>query len=165
MSTPSLREQITALLSWEDAHTSFDAAVTDLPVELRGKQPQGLPYSPWQLVEHLRITQHDILDFCSNPDYVELDWPDDYWPLSASPPDPAAWAKSIRAFQNDRKALQALGANPTITLESSIPHGKGQTYLRELLLAADHAAYHVGELVVVRRLLGAWPPSNLRKAE
>src|SRR5919112_4363420 len=104
-----MREQITALLSWEDAHTSFDAAVADLAPELRGKQPAGLPYSPWQLVEHLRITQHDILDFCINSEYVELDWPDDYWPLAAAPPESAAWAQSIAEFQRDRQGLPELG--------------------------------------------------------
>jgi uncharacterized damage-inducible protein DinB len=154
------REQLTKLLNWEDAHTSFDSAVAGLPTALRGTQPAGLPYSPWQLVEHLRITQHDILDFCRNPNYTELTWPDDYWPPSASPGEHAAWRESIRQFQHDRSALQELSADPQIDLESVIPHGSGQTYLRELLLAADHAAYHIGELIVVRRLLGAWPPST-----
>ena len=98
----SLRAQLVKLLSWEDAHASFDSAVADLPVELRTQRPAGLPYSPWQLVEHLRITQHDILDFCLNPEYAELNWPDDYWPASAAPPDAGAWGQSIRAFQQDR---------------------------------------------------------------
>ena len=157
------REHVTKLLGWEDAHISFGSAVTGLPVALRGVQPGGLPYSPWKLLEHLRITQQDILDFCRNPDYTELTWPDDYWPLSASPGNDAAWHECIRQFRRDRSALQRLSADPQIDLESAIPHGKGQTYLRELLLAADHAAYHIGELVVVRRLLGAWPP--LEQAE
>ena len=152
------REHLAKLLNWEDAHTSFDSAVDGLPVGLRSRQPAGLPYSPWQLLEHLRITQHDILDFCQNPSYSELVWPDDYWPTSASPGTDAAWDESIRQFQRDRSALQHLSVDPLIDLESAIPHGKGQTYLRELLLAADHAAYHIGELIVVRRLLGAWPP-------
>ena len=156
--TSAIREQVARLLSWEDAHTSFESAVADLPARLRGIQPAGLPYSPWQLVEHLRITQQDILDFCRNPDYVELSWPDDYWPASVSPPDPDAWDHSIREFQRDRAALQQLSNDPKTDLGSRIPHGSGQTYLRELLLAADHAAYHIGELVVVRRLLRVWPP-------
>ena len=153
-----IREHLSRLLSWEDAHTSFDSAVSGLPDSLRGTQPAGLPYSPWQLVEHLRITQKDILEFCTNPKYVELSWPDDYWPRSAAPETPTVWAESIRQFQHDRAALQHLSANPELDLESTIPHGSGQTFLRELLLAADHAAYHVGELVVVRRLLQSWPP-------
>jgi hypothetical protein len=153
-----LREHLAKLLTWEDAHASFDSAVADLPDALRGKQPKGLPYSPWQLLEHLRITQHDILDFCINPGYRELTWPADYWPRQASPIDSGAWDDSIQQFKRDRAALQRLSRDPDIDLESAIPHGQGQTYLRELLLAADHAAYHIGELIVVRRLLGAWPP-------
>ena len=134
------------------------------PTELRGTNPSNLPYSPWQLVEHLRITQADILDFCRNPKYRELTWPDDYWPSSKSPPDFTAWDNSVRDFLRDRAALQDLSRDPKINLEARIPHGEGQTYLREILLAADHAAYHIGELVVVRRLLGAWPPGRNAKA-
>ncbi|MGH7508502.1 MAG: DinB family protein [Gemmatimonadales bacterium] len=153
----SLREHLARLLSWEDAHVTFDAAVAGLPAALRGRTPAGLPYSPWQLLEHLRITQGDILDFCRNPAYAELSWPDEYWPPSAAPSSPAAWDASVRQFQRDRTALQQLARDPEIDLETPIPHGTGQTYLRELLLVADHTAYHVGELIVVRRLLGAWP--------
>jgi uncharacterized damage-inducible protein DinB len=155
--SPRIREQLAKLLNWEEAHTSFSSAVADLPAALRGVQPAGLPYSPWQLVEHLRITQYDILDFCRNPNYTDLTWPDDYWPRSASPGTETAWDDSIRLFERDRAALQQLSRDPQLDLESPIPHGKGQTYLRELLLAADHAAYHIGALIVVRRLLGAWP--------
>jgi len=155
-----LREQLSRILDWTEAHVSFDAVVRDLPESLRGVQPSGLPYSPWQLLEHLRITQHDILEFCVNPEYTELTWPDDYWPEGPGPPGRAAWNTSIEQFIRDRAALQRLSLDPRIDLESRIPHGQGQTYLRELLLAADHAAYHVGELVVVRRLLGAWPPAS-----
>ena len=160
MADSSIREHLAKLLSWEDAHTSFESAVADLPAELRGAKPSNLPYSPWQLIEHLRITQADILDFCRNPKYRELTWPDDYWPSSASPPDSAAWDKSVRDFLRDRAALQDLSRDPKINLEARIPHGEGQTYLREILLVADHTAYHIGELVVVRRLLGAWPPGG-----
>jgi uncharacterized damage-inducible protein DinB len=155
----ALREQLRRLLDWEDAHVGFDRAVADIPVDLRGRQPAGVPYSPWQLLEHLRITQHDILDFCRNPDYEELEWPADYWPSSSAPPSPSAWENAIGQFRQDRKALQDLAADRSIDLFAKIPHGQGQTYLRELVLAADHAAYHIGELVVVRRLLGAWKAS------
>jgi DinB family protein len=157
--TTLLGDQLAKLLGWEEAHLGFEAAVADLPVALWGQQPAGLPYSPWQLVEHLRITQHDILDFCRNPAYEELSWPKDYWPSSASPESPEAWEQSLAQFRQDRAALQRLARDPAIELEGRIPHGNGQTYLRELLLAADHAAYHLGELIVVRRLLGAWPAS------
>ncbi|HEX2249340.1 MAG TPA: DinB family protein [Gemmatimonadales bacterium] len=156
----AVREQLSRLLEWNEAHMSFDAAVRDFPDSLRGVQPEGLPYSPWQLLEHLRITQHDILEFCINPDYVEPRWPDDYWPEEPAPVSRSAWDTSIEQFVRDRAALQRLSLDRRIDLESKIPHGQGQTYLRELLLAADHAAYHLGELIVVRRLLGAWPPSS-----
>jgi uncharacterized damage-inducible protein DinB len=152
-----LRDLLGRLLSWEDAHATFEAAVAGIPADLRGRQPAGVPYSPWQLVEHLRIAQHDILDFCRNADYEELNWPADYWPFSAAPPSAAAWDESIARFRADRLALQQLAADEGVDLDARIPHGSGQTYLRELLLAADHAAYHVGQLVLVRRLLGAWP--------
>jgi hypothetical protein len=151
-----MREHIAKLLDWKDAHAGFEAAVAELPASLQGKQPAGLPYSPWQLLEHLRIAQHDILDFCENPSYSEMSWPDDYWPRSPEPPSPSAWSQSVEQFKRDRAALQRLARDPSVDLEARIPHGTGQTYLRELLLAADHTAYHLGELIVVRRLLGAW---------
>jgi hypothetical protein len=156
MSDSALRPYLAKLLDSDDAHASFDMAVAGIPPKLRGTAPAGLPYSPWQLIEHLRLAQHDILDFCRNPDYRELHWPDDYWPASAAPPKPADWEKSIAQFRRDRAALQALATDPKIDLYARIPHGTGQTYLRELLLVADHTAYHVGQLVAVRRALGAW---------
>jgi hypothetical protein len=125
------------------------------PPALRNSIPEGLPHSPWQLVDHLRRTQHDILDFCVNPQYVEPAWPADYWPASAAPAADE-WDASIRAFRDDRERLQALARDPNIDLTATLPHGSGQTCLRELVLAADHAAYHVGQLVLVRRALGIW---------
>ena len=156
MDDAAVRDHLRRLLDWEDAHVNFDTAVAGIPVKLRGTKPKGSPYSPWQLIEHLRVTQYDILDFCRNPRYKELDWPDDYWPSTASPSSASAWEKSLRQFRHDRKALQQLAMDTTLDLGSRIPHGSGQTYLRELILAADHAAYHIGELVLVRRLLGIW---------
>jgi DinB superfamily len=156
--TDPLRQMLGRVLSWEDAHVSFDTAVSTLPRELQGRTPPGLPYSPWQLLEHLRITQHDILEFCINPEYEELAWPDDYWPKRAEPPSADAWTASVAAYNEDRDALVKLAANPKVDLFAKVPAGTTQTYLRELLLVADHTAYHVGELVVVRRALGAWPP-------
>jgi uncharacterized damage-inducible protein DinB len=131
--------------------------VDGVPVELRGTRPEGLPHSLWQLVEHLRITQYDILDFCRNADYEELKWPDDYWPPDPAPPTASAWDESIDRYRRDRKALQDLAADPSVDLDARIPHGSGQTCLRELVLVADHSAYHVGQIVLVRRLLGLWP--------
>lgn len=156
MSDAALRSQLARALEWEDAHAGFDRAVEGVPAELRERVPDGLPYSPWQLLEHLRLAQEDILDFCCNPDYVERDWPDDYWPATPAPPTPRAWEESVAAFRRDRKALARLATDAKVDLFASIPHGSGQTVLRELLLVLDHTAYHVGELVVVRRALGIW---------
>lgn len=155
--TDPLRTHLARLLDWQDAHASFDAAVAGLAPEHRGTRPAGLPHSPWELVEHIRLAQHDILDFCRNPDYVELAWPADYWPPGAAPPSPEAWEESVAAAGRDREALRRLAADPAVDLFAAIPHGTGQTVLRELLLVADHTAYHVGQLVLARRLLGAWP--------
>ena len=156
MENTHLRDLLARLLAWEDAHVSFDVAVAGIPVAHRGTVPTGLPHSPWQLVEHLRLAQHDILDFCVNPQYEELQWPEDYWPSSAAPPSDSAWDESIDAVRRDRAALQQLARDATIDLAGKIPHGSGQTYARELALAADHAAYHVGQLVLVRQALGDW---------
>ena len=157
VATPEpLRAQLAALLDWRDAHTNLEGAIEGLPPALRGKVPAGLPYSPWQLVEHLRLAQHDILDFCRNPAYEEMTWPDDYWPKEPAPPSDRAWDESVAGLQRDLEELRALAHDSTIDLFDRIPHGSGQTYLRELLLVADHNAYHVGQLVAVRRLLGAW---------
>jgi hypothetical protein len=147
---------ISNALGWHDAHADFKSAVAGLEPALRGKRPQGMPHSPWEIVEHIRIAQNDILDFCRNPKYEERKWPDDYWPPTPAPPDSAAWDASIAAFHRDLGELQSLAKDPHIDLLATIPHGSGQTYLRELILTIDHNAYHVGELVSVRRMLGAW---------
>jgi uncharacterized damage-inducible protein DinB len=156
----ALRELLRRTLDWEDAHVGFDTSVAGIPVRLRGKRPSGAPHSPWQIVEHLRLAQHDILDFCVNPAYEEQRWPEDYWPASERPGSDAAWKGSLAQFRRDRRALQRLAANPKIDLTAPIPHGSGQTYLRELILVADHTAYHVGQLVLVRQLLGIWKPKR-----
>ena len=155
-SEEAVRQHVGRLLAWEDAHVGFDTAIEGIPAAARGKMPDGLPYTPWQLLEHLRRTQRDILEFCRNSDYEELNWPADYWPASAEPPTPGAWDESVAQFRQDRTALQHLATDPAVDLTATIPHGSGQTYLRELLLVADHSAYHIGELIVVRRLLGVW---------
>jgi hypothetical protein len=144
------------MLEWDEAHVGFDRAVEGIPAAARGSKPEGVPYSPWQLLEHLRRTQNDILDISRNPHYQELKWPDDYWPAGAGPASEAAWDDSVAQFRKDRTALQQLAMDPDVELTAAIPHGTGQTYLRELLLVADHSAYHIGELVIVRRLLGIW---------
>jgi hypothetical protein len=151
-----LRAHLRKILDWEDAHAGFDAAVKGLAPALRGKTPPGLPHSPWQLLEHLRRCQKDILDFCRDPDYVEPKSMDEYWPATAAPPSEVAWEKSVAAFRRDREALRRLADDEKIDLFARVPRGTGQTFLRELLLVADHTAYHVGQLVLVRRLLGSW---------
>ena len=157
VSDSELRAHVERLLDWGDAHASFDKAVERMPVALRGTRPTGWPHSPWELLEHVRLAQHDILDFCRNPQYTELEWPDDYWPKHPQPPRSDAWDQSVRAFRSDLTELKQLAADRDIDLLARIPHGSGQTYLRELLLVADHNAYHIGQLVAVRRALGAWP--------
>lgn len=149
-----LRQHLLRLLGWRDAHADFAAALADLPPEHRGAAPPGLPYSPWQLLEHIRLTQRDILAFCARPDYEEGTWPDDYWPGTAAPPDTHAWDASIAAYHRDLAELRALVE--TCDLFARVPAGTGQTFLREFLLVADHTSYHVGQLVAVRRLLGDW---------
>lgn len=151
----SLRAHLQKLLDWEDAHVSFDAAVKGIAPAFRSVAPDGLPYSPWQLIEHLRLTQRDILEFCRNPAYVEPS-PEDYWPPPAVPPSETAWNESVAGFRRDREGLKQLAADAEVDLFARIPHGTGQTYLRELLLVVDHNAYHVAQLVAVRRCLGIW---------
>ena len=153
----ALREHLLYLLRSGGAHLNFDAAVADLPPALRGARPPGIPHTPWRLLEHLRIAQWDILEFCRNPRHASPKWPDGYWPAGDAPPDDAAWDRSVAAFRADLKAMQDLVADPKTDLFARIPHGEGQTVLREALLVADHNAYHLGQLVVVRRALGAWP--------
>lgn len=152
-----LREHVVELLNGKGAHASFDDAVHGLPEGLFGKKPEGLPHSAWMLLEHLRIGQQDILEFSRNPKYKSPKWPDDYWPKETAPPSKAAWNKSAQEFRRDLKALQDLVANPKTDLYARLPWGEGQTVLREALLVADHNAYHIAQLVDVRRLLGAWP--------
>jgi uncharacterized damage-inducible protein DinB len=152
----SLRTHLRKTLDWTDAHAGFDSAVKGMKPALRGVVPEGLPHSCWQLLEHVRLCQRDILDFCRNADYVEPKSMEEYWPPSAAPPNDTAWEDSITAFRRDRDSLKRLADDEGVDLFARIPHGSGQTCLRELLLVADHNAYHVGQMVLVRRLLGTW---------
>ncbi len=158
-----MREHVARLLLWSDAHVSLEQSLSGLPPRQRGEVPPGFAWSIWQLLEHLRIAQHDILAFTRPGRYVAQTWPDDYWPRAAAPRNAEAWRASVAACRHDRAALVAIARNSAIDLLAVVPHGTTQTYLRELLLAADHAAYHVGEIVAVRRALGSWPPGR-RKA-
>ena len=154
-----LRAHVLELLHGGHAHVNFEDAVRDLPARLRGKVPRGLPYSAWQLVEHMRLTQEDILFFSRNYDgtYESPEWPEGYWPSAEAPPDDEDWDKSIAAFRADRAAFEALISEAKQDLFAAFPWGEGQTLLREALLIADHTSYHLGQLVAVRRLVGAWP--------
>lgn len=151
-----LREHLVDLLRGGGAHAKFEEVVSDMPEKLRSVKPNGLPHSAWMLVEHLRIAQWDILEFSRNPKHESPKWPEGYWPESEAPSNAAAWNKSIQQFRKDSKAMQDLIANPKTDLYAKIPWGDGQTILREALLVAHHNAYHLGQLVDVRRLLGAW---------
>jgi uncharacterized damage-inducible protein DinB len=151
-----LREQVVRLLTARQAHATLEDAVRGFPVRLAGRRPKGAEHTAWQLLEHIRIAQFDILDFCRNPQYRELRFPEDYWPRSPAPPSAAAWQRSVRAARRDLAAMVRLVRDRRTDLFVPIPHGTGQNVLREALLVADHNAYHVGQLVMLRRLLGAW---------
>ena len=151
-----LREHLIYLLQDGGAHANFDAAVKDMPPALRGKKPEGAEHTPWELLEHLRITQWDILEFSRNTQHRSPDFPAGYWPKEAAPPSDKAWDKSVATFRAELKAMIDLINAPATDLFAKIPHGDGQTILREALLTADHNSYHIGQLVLVRKLLGGW---------
>lgn len=152
----ALRNHLLKLLDGRWAHLDFERAVANFPAELRGAKPPGAPHSAWELLEHMRIAQWDILDFSINPDYEDKEFPAGYWPATPAPLSDDAWNKSLQAFRADLEAMKELVADPATDLFARIPHGTGQTILREALLVADHNAYHLGQLVLLRRLLGAW---------
>jgi hypothetical protein len=152
-----IRSIVASSLDWDQAHATFDAAVANLPKELRGKRPANFPHSVWELVEHIRIAQDDLADFMERADYHQIKWPDDYWPRSPEPPSDEAWDDSIAAVLRDRAHLKEIAMRPSIDLSSPIPWGEGRTYLRTILVAVDHTSYHVGQILAVRKLLNAWP--------
>ncbi|MEW4566523.1 DinB family protein [Tautonia sp. JC769] len=151
-----LRAHVLELLDAGAAHLDFESAIAGLEPALRGIRAEGLPHSPWELLEHLRICQRDILDFCRSADHARLRWPDDYWPGRAAPPDDLAWDRSASAFRADAQAMRGLVADPQTDLLRPLPWGTGQSIAREAMLLADHNAYHLGQLVSLRRLLGSW---------
>jgi hypothetical protein len=152
-----LREHVLYLLQGGGAHAKFDDVIADILPKLQGQKPASLPHSLWMLLEHMRIAQWDILEFSRNPKYVSPNWPEGYWPRTDAPPSPAAWNASVKKFRQDLKAMQDLVKDPKTDLFTRIPWGDGQTILREALLVADHNAYHLGQMLDARRLLGAWP--------
>ena len=157
MADDALRDQLVRFLDWEEAHVGFDKSVADLPPDTRGARADGFEHSVWQLLEHMRIAQEDILQFCMDPNYVHtMKWPDDYWPKQPAPASGAAWDESIASFKREREKFKKL-ARDTKDLYAPVPTGKGhQTYLRAILLVTDHNNYHLGQIVAVRRALGAW---------
>jgi hypothetical protein len=152
----ALRQHLLDLLRGRNAHADFDSAVADVPSRLRGVKPPGAPHTAWQLLEHMRIAQWDILEFCRNGKHKSPPWPEGYWPKTEAPPAAAAWNNSLRSFRADLKAMAKLVADKKTDLFARIPHGSGQTILREALLIADHNSYHLGQMVLLRRLLGTW---------
>jgi len=159
-SDPALRSHLTDLLTARQAHCTFEDAVAHMPTDRRGERPEDLSYSVWELADHIRRAQHDILDYCRNPDYEAHDWPDDYWPDAAAPPDEVAWEDCLAQVRSDREEMCDLVTDETIDLYDTVPSSNEHTYLREAMLVADHNAYHVGQIVTVRRQLGLWPPSG-----
>jgi uncharacterized damage-inducible protein DinB len=152
----ALRQHLLDLLRGRNAHADFDSTVADLPSRLRGVKPEGAPHTAWQLLEHMRIAQWDILEFSRNAKHKSPPWPEGYWPKTEAPPNAAAWNNSLRSFRADLKAMAKLIADKKTDLFAKIPHGSGQTILREALLVADHNSYHLGQMVLLRRLLGTW---------
>ena len=152
----ALRQHVLSLLEGGNAHADFDTVFKDLPAKLRGTRLKGAEHSPWEVLEHLRIAQWDILEFSRNPKHKSPDFPQGYWPRTAAPADENAWDKSLQSFRADCEAMCKLVADESTDLLAKIPHGDGQTILRAALLVADHNAYHLGQAVLLRRLLGAW---------
>jgi hypothetical protein len=148
-----LRQNLAYLISGGGAHAKFDEVIKNLPPELRGRKPDNFPHSPWMILEHMRIAQWDILEFSSNKQHVSPKWPDEYWPNTEAPPSDKAWDDSVKQVMADLEAMNKLIADPKHDLTAKIPHADGQTLLREALLVADHNAYHLGQLVMVRRIL------------
>src|SRR5881296_130789 len=152
----ALRDHVVALLRTGHAHLGFQDVVADWPAALRGAKPPGQPFTPWRILEHIRISQWDIVEFTKSAKHVSPEWPAGYWPASDAPPDAAAWDTSVAQVKRDLQAMRRLVRNPATDLFARLPHGTGQTVLREALVLADHNAYHLGQLVLIRRLLGAW---------
>jgi hypothetical protein len=152
----SLRKHLLYVLNGGGAHADFKAAIAGLPISLRGRRPKGASHSPWEILEHMRLAQWDILEFSRHPEHTSPEWPSGYWPRTQAPTTSTAWNQSAKAFHADLKAMSALIQDSSTNLYAKIPWGSGQTILREALLIADHNAYHLGEMVLVRRLLGSW---------
>ncbi len=159
-SEDAVRSQLLELLRGGSAHMTFDEAVADFPVEHANTRPLHVPYTPWHLIEHLRLTQRDILDFIRDPGYAEPSWPDNYWPSTDAETDESGWRQTIESFREDLATLQEMVADPQTQLTMPVPNGTGQTFLREVLLVADHNSYHIGEFAILRQVMGTWPAKH-----
>ena len=151
-----VREQLRALLEGGNAHMTFDEAIANFPREQMNTKPQNVPYTPWQLLEHIRMAQWDILEFIRNPQYISPPWPEGYWPAESVQADESAWEKTLASFRADQYRLLEMVADPKVNLYTPIPHGDGQTILQEILVVADHNAYHIGEFATYRQVMGTW---------
>ena len=156
MNDEPLREHVLNFLSGKGAHLDWKESFHGIPPKMRGVRPKGLPYSLWELLEHMRIAQSDILEFSRDAKHISPEWPKGYWPATPAPPNAKAWDKSLKLFARDLAAMKKLVASPKTDLFARIPHGTGQTVLREALLVADHNSYHLGQALTVRRILGIW---------
>ena len=152
-----LRDYLRRSLTWHEAHVDWMKVVSGIPEKLRGKRPKGAEHSPWELLEHMRLATWDIYEFSRDARHKSPDWPAGYWPKKPAPPSAAAWDKSVHELAKHLEAMGKLVMDPKTDLLAPIPHGSGQTILREVLLIGDHNAYHLGQLVLARRLLGCWP--------
>jgi hypothetical protein len=153
------REQILQLLTGRNAHYTFEDAVADFPMEAINRRPPNVPYTPWHLVEHLRIAQWDILEFMRDPDHISPEWPKGYWPDPQAATNPAGWQQSLDRFRADLAAIETIVQDPKLDITAELPHAAGYTYLREFLLVADHNAYHIGEFAILRQIMSTWPES------
>ena len=151
-----LKHQLVEVITKGNAHASFEEVVEGIPIKHLGAKPGNLPYSIWQLVEHIRITQKDILEFSRNPQHISPEWPDEYWPEQDAPANEQEWLQSLDHIKKDRKAFIDLLNDPSADLYTQYAHGEGQNLLREALLIADHTSYHMGEIIVLRRILNDW---------
>jgi hypothetical protein len=156
MDEKSLRKQLAEFLGWSEAHVGWKKALLGFPEKDRGIRPDGTPHSAWELLEHVRLAQWDILEFTRNAKHKSPDWPEGYWPASPVPPSDAAWDRSVNEFHRDLGEMEKLVTDPATDLMAPVAHGSGQTLLREILLLADHSSYHLGQFILVRRLLGNW---------
>jgi hypothetical protein len=151
-----MREQLLALLRGGHAHMTFDAAVTEFPLDAINRKPPNVPYTPWHLLEHIRLAQWDILEFIRNPDHISPDWPAGYWPPAEAQADAAQWQQTIAAFQADLKSLEDIVNSPETDLFAPLPHGMPYTIFREIMVVANHNSYHIGEFAILRQVMNTW---------